>query len=87
LMLTCFGTLSRNRHVGIELGKGRSLNDISGEMHEVAEGINTTRAAATLANRLCVDTPIISTLYKVLYEGLSVDDATQYLLDRPLRSE
>jgi glycerol-3-phosphate dehydrogenase (NAD(P)+) len=87
LMLTCFGTLSRNRRVGIELGKGRSLGEIVGEMQEVAEGISTTRAAAMLAEKLGVETPIISTLYKVLYEGLSVSAATQYLLDRPLRGE
>ena len=47
----------------------------------------TTRAAAMLAEKLGVETPIISTLYNVLYRGLSVSAATQYLLDRPLRGE
>ena len=87
LMLTCFGSLSRNRRVGIELGRGRSLAEITSEMQEVAESISTTRAAAMLANKLGMDTPIILTLYKVLYEDLSVEAATRYLLGRPLKSE
>ena len=87
LVLTCTGGLSRNRHVGIELGKGRRLEDIVKEMHEVAEGVKTTLAVRTLAMKLAIEMPITNEVHAVLYEGKSALDAANILMTRPLRSE
>lgn len=87
LVLTCTGGLSRNRFVGQELGKGRSLEEIVGGMHEVAEGVKTTRAVHTLAREINVEMPITSEVYSVLYEGKKTEDAAGELMIRPLRGE
>lgn len=87
LVLTCTGGLSRNRHVGIELGKGRRLEDIIKEMHDVAEGVKTTLAVRTLAKKLAIEMPITNEVHAVLYEGKSALDAANILMTRPLRSE
>ncbi|HEV7798746.1 MAG TPA: NAD(P)H-dependent glycerol-3-phosphate dehydrogenase [Pyrinomonadaceae bacterium] len=87
LVLTCTGSLSRNRFVGQELGNGRSLNDIAAGMNEVAEGVNTTLAVKRLANRIGVDMPITNEVHAVLYEGKSASDAANELMTRPLREE
>jgi glycerol-3-phosphate dehydrogenase (NAD(P)+) len=87
LVLTCTGTLSRNRFVGEELGKGRSLNEIAAGMNQVAEGVKTTRAVKRLADRLGVDMPITNEVHAVLYEGKSASDAANELMTRPLREE
>ncbi len=87
LVLTCTGGLSRNRFVGEELGKGRSLAEITAEMNEVAEGINTTRAVKRLADRSEIEMPITSAVDAVLYEGKSVRDAVDELMSRPLKQE
>jgi glycerol-3-phosphate dehydrogenase (NAD(P)+) len=87
LMLTCLGALSRNRHVGFELGRGRRLEDIIGEMREVAEGIKTARAAHELALRLGVEMPITTGVYQMLYEDKSPHDLAIELMERPLKGE
>jgi glycerol-3-phosphate dehydrogenase (NAD(P)+) len=87
LVLTCTGSLSRNRFVGEELGRGRSLKEITAGMHEVAEGINTTRAIKKLADRLGVEMPISNEVHAVLYEKKSARDAATELMRRPLRVE
>jgi glycerol-3-phosphate dehydrogenase (NAD(P)+) len=87
LVLTCTGSLSRNRFVGQELGKGRTLEQIAAGMHEVAEGINTTRAVKRLADRLGVEVPITNEVHAVLYERKPARDAAQELMRRPLRIE
>jgi glycerol-3-phosphate dehydrogenase (NAD(P)+) len=87
LVLTCTGGLSRNRFVGQELGKGRALADIVGGMHEVAEGVKTTRAVHRLAGRLNVEMPITGEVHAVLYEGKRAEDAAGELMVRPLRGE
>jgi glycerol-3-phosphate dehydrogenase (NAD(P)+) len=87
LILTSTGSLSRNRYVGQELGRGRSLEEILAGMSEVAEGIRTTRAVHHLARRLGVEMPITAEVYDVLYEGKSVRAATEALMTRPLRGE
>jgi glycerol-3-phosphate dehydrogenase (NAD(P)+) len=86
-VLTCTGSLSRNRFVGQELGKGRSLEEIAAGMNEVAEGINTTRAVKKLADRLGVEMPITNEVHAVLYEGKPARDAATELMRRPLRVE
>jgi glycerol-3-phosphate dehydrogenase (NAD(P)+) len=87
LVLTCTGNLSRNRFVGQELGKGRSLEEITSDMKEVAEGIKTTQALKRLATRLEVEMPITSEVHTVLYEGGTAQDAAANLMTRPLREE
>ncbi|MGE0132628.1 MAG: NAD(P)H-dependent glycerol-3-phosphate dehydrogenase [Blastocatellales bacterium] len=87
LVLTCFGNLSRNRHVGFELGRGRKLDEIIGEMREVAEGVKTARSAHDLAVKLGVEMPITEGVYEMLYEGKSPRDLMVGLMERPLKRE
>jgi glycerol-3-phosphate dehydrogenase (NAD(P)+) len=87
LVLTCTGKLSRNRFVGEELGKGRTIDEISDQMNEVAEGIKTSRAVKLLAEKVGVEMPITNEVDAVLYEGKSARDAVAELMRRPLRSE
>lgn len=87
LVLTCTGSLSRNRFVGQELGKGRPLVAIVGGMNEVAEGVKTTRAVKQLAEHLGVEMPITNEVHAVLYEGKAAQDAAEELMTRPLRGE
>jgi glycerol-3-phosphate dehydrogenase (NAD(P)+) len=87
LVLTCTGSLSRNRFVGEQLALGKSINEITAEMNEVAEGLNTTRAVKTLADRSMVEMPIVNEVNDVLYHGKSVRDAVNVLMSRPLRDE
>ena len=87
LVLTCFGQLSRNRRVGYELGRGRKLDEIVGEMREVAEGVKTARAAFELARRLDVEMPITTGVYQMLYENKSPRELEIELMERPLKAE
>ncbi len=87
LVLTCTGALSRNRGVGVELGKGRKLDEIVGSMRMVAEGVSTTAATRTLARRLGIEMPITEQMYAVLYEGRSPRDAIRELMERRLKGE
>src|ERR1043165_9254851 len=87
LVLTCTGTLSRNRFVGEELGKGRTLEEITAAMSEVAEGINTARAVKKLADRAGLELPITNEVNAVLYDGKPARDAVAELMSRPLREE
>ncbi|HEY9231413.1 MAG TPA: NAD(P)H-dependent glycerol-3-phosphate dehydrogenase [Blastocatellia bacterium] len=87
LVLTCTGELSRNRHVGVELGKGRKLAEIVGEMREVAEGVKTTRAIYELGKRLQIDMPITASIYALLYEDKPAIEAANELMGRPLKRE
>ncbi len=87
LVLTCTNDLSRNRRVGYELGRGRELEDVTGEMREVAEGVRTTRAVKSLADACGVEMPITNEVYAVIYEGKGVRVAVDELMSRPLRGE
>jgi glycerol-3-phosphate dehydrogenase (NAD(P)+) len=87
LVLTCTGDLSRNRTVGIELGKGRKLAEILAGMSSVAEGVRTTRAARDLSKKLSCEMPITEAIYGVLYEDRSPKDAVAGLMRRDLKSE
>ena len=87
LVLTCTGSLSRNRFVGEELGKGRTLAEITAELIEVAEGINTARAVKKLADRAGLEMPITNEVNAVLYDGKPARDAVVELMSRPLREE
>jgi len=87
LVLTCTGELSRNRTVGIELAHGRKLDDITGSMKMVAEGVKTTNAAVDLASRYGVEMPIAREMYGVLHNGNSPREAIQRLMERSLKGE
>jgi len=87
LILTSYGSLSRNRTVGIALGQGRRIDDIIGGMRSVAEGVKTTESAVALARTLKVEMPIAERMYAVLYEGLKVQDAINDLMERKLKEE
>lgn len=87
LVLTCTGGLSRNRHVGIELGRGRSLTDILGGMKMVAEGVRTTSVALALAATHGVDLPIVAKMQEVLDGRKRPQEAVADLMGRPQKSE
>ena len=87
LVLTCCGELSRNRTVGLELGKGRKLPEIVASLGHVAEGVKTAQSAYDLGQKLGVDLPIINETYKVLYEDKPVLQALRDLMSRELTSE
>lgn len=87
LVLTCHGELSRNRMVGIELGRGRKLEDILGGMRMVAEGVHTTYAAVELADRLQVDMPITRQMHAVLRGEKTPRESLRELMERSLKEE
>ncbi len=87
MILTCTGDLSRNRHVGVELGKGRPLSDILAGMSQVAEGVDTTRAALALASREGITMPIVQEVHAVLFEGRAPRDALDNLMLREPKPE
>ena len=88
LVLTCTGALSRNRSVGIELGKGRQLPDIlAGLNGKVAEGVRSTAAALGLAARYDVEMPIAEQMDAILHHNKSPKDAIRDLMSRPGRDE
>ncbi len=87
LVLTCTGALSRNRAVGIDLGQGKSLEQILARTRTVAEGVKTSRSAHHLAESHGIEMPIIGEMYRVLYDHESPRDAINRLMTRALKSE
>jgi glycerol-3-phosphate dehydrogenase (NAD(P)+) len=87
LVLTCTGSLSRNRHVGIELARGRPLHEILASMKMIAEGVNTTSAALALGARHGVELPIVTQMAEVLEGRSDVRTAVEALMLRPQRQE
>lgn len=87
LVLTCSGDLSRNRQVGLALGRGKKLGEVIAEMRMVAEGVKTTRVAHALAGKLGVSAPITGFMYRVLYDDRPARDAIAELMGRSLKSE
>jgi glycerol-3-phosphate dehydrogenase (NAD(P)+) len=88
LVLTCTGGLSRNRTVGVELGKGRRLDDIIAGMHGmVAEGVLTTNAARALAEKQHIEMPITGQMFQILHDGKSARDAIRELMTRRATEE
>src|SRR5229473_3108970 len=88
LVLTCTGALSRNRSVGVELGRGRKLAEVVSSMHGmVAEGVFSTDAAVQLARARGVEMPITEQMHAILSEGKSPRDAIQELMTRTSKSE
>jgi glycerol-3-phosphate dehydrogenase (NAD(P)+) len=87
LVLTCTGSLSRNRAVGVEVGKGRTLEEVLKDKETVAEGVVTAQSARELAAREGVEMPIVDTVNRVLFEGQSARSAIAALMSRELRAE
>ena len=87
LVLTCTGELSRNRSVGIALGRGRPLAEVLGDMHQVAEGVKTAKSARDLSVRTGVELPICNQVYAIAYEGKSPRAAVVELMTRQPKSE
>jgi glycerol-3-phosphate dehydrogenase (NAD(P)+) len=87
LVLTCTGALSRNRTVGVELGKGRKLASIIGSMRMVAEGVKTTQATVALAAKSGIEMPITQQVNRILEGEISPRGALAELMDRALKEE
>jgi glycerol-3-phosphate dehydrogenase (NAD(P)+) len=87
LVATCYSPLSRNRTVGEQLGKGRKLDDIIGEMHMVAEGVKTSRPLRAIASTAGVEVPISDHVVRVIYEGMSTEDLVVSLMGRAAKTE
>jgi glycerol-3-phosphate dehydrogenase (NAD(P)+) len=87
LVLTCTGDLSRNRTVGVELGRGRKLPEIIGCMRMVAEGVRTTYATVALAEQRGVEMPITTQVHRILEGQVTPREAIRELMERTLRDE
>lgn len=87
LVLTCTGDLSRNRHVGLELGRGKKLPEIIASMNAVAEGVKTAKAAYELAHRVGVEMPIVDVIYRIIELGAEPREAVGSLMKRELKPE
>ena len=82
LIATCASRQSRNRFVGEELGRGRTIEEITADMNQVAEGIKTSRVVTELSEKYDIDLPISREVYGVLYEGRRATDAYSGLTRR-----
>lgn len=87
LVLTCTGDLSRNRSVGLRLGKGEKIDSILSQMRMVAEGVKTAKAAYNLSRQLSVEMPITDCIYNVIYNDMNVREAVIALMTRELKEE
>jgi glycerol-3-phosphate dehydrogenase (NAD(P)+) len=87
LILTCTDDLSRNRRLGLALGKGTALELAVKEIGQVVEGFNTASEVVQLARKYKVDMPISEQVYRILYEELPAKEAVNNLLARHIRSE
>lgn len=87
LVLTCTGDLSRNRTVGLRLGRGERLDDIVASMREVAEGVRNTRSVRDLARSVNVEMPITEQMHQLLYEGKDPRQVVGDLMSRGLKRE
>lgn len=87
LILTCTGGLSRNRHVGVEIGQGKKLKDILARMNNVAEGVYTAQSVLYLSEKYRVDMPNATYVYRMLHEDLPPKEALDEILSRELKKE
>ncbi len=87
LVLTCTGDLSRNRQVGMGLGRGQTLREVLAGMSQVAEGVKTTKSAHDLAERLGVEMPITDAMYRIVYEDQPAREAVNALMGRAPKHE
>src|SRR5262249_36503197 len=87
LILTAYGSLSRNRRVGIALGQGKHIDEVLAHMRMVAEGVKTAKSTVAVARKYNIEMQITEKMYSVLYEGLAPQDAINDLMDRRLKEE
>lgn len=87
LVLTCTGDLSRNRTVGLQVGKGKTVQEITSRMNMVAEGIKTAKSAYELAKKMNVVMPIVEQVYEILYQDKDPREAVKELMTRDLKAE
>jgi glycerol-3-phosphate dehydrogenase (NAD(P)+) len=87
LVATCISRQSRNRYVGEQLGKGRTIDEIVAEMKMVAEGVKTSKVVVEVAEKYGVEMPIATQIYQVIHEGRPATEAYRGLLRRDVRSE
>jgi len=87
LVLTCTGDLSRNRTVGLAIGRGRDPREVIEEMEQVVEGVRTARAARDLSRRVGVEMPITEGVYSILYEAMEPRDVLARLMSREPKPE
>lgn len=87
LVLTCTGSLSRNRSVGVQLGQGKALAEALATIGEVAEGVNTARAVQALCRREEVEMPLSEGVYAMLFEGMDARELVYALMGRRLKAE
>jgi len=87
LVLTCTDNQSRNRRMGLALAKGKSMEEIAEEIGQVVEGVKAAKAVHGVAKALNVDMPICEAVYKLLYAGMSTDEAVESLMSRPSGDE
>jgi glycerol-3-phosphate dehydrogenase (NAD(P)+) len=87
LVLTCTGDLSRNRTLGVRLGRGERFEDIMQGMKTVAEGVKTTKATRELARKHGIEMPVVEEVHRILYEGKDPKLALRDLMTRELKGE
>ena len=87
LVLTCTGSLSRNRTVGVEIGQGRPIDEVLHARETIAEGVITTQSAHALAQARGVEMPIVRSMHRILFEAMPPRDAIAELMARALRAE
>ena len=87
MVVTCMSTLSRNRNLGYELGKGKSLERVQSEMTMVAEGVRTTASVVELAKKYEVEMPITEAVYRILFENEPPREAVSTLMMRTAKQE
>ncbi len=87
LILTCTGDLSRNRQVGLRLGRGENLEEILSQSHSTAEGVKTAESVYFLAHKMGVEMPITSAVYAILHNTVTPREAVMALLSRSLKEE
>jgi glycerol-3-phosphate dehydrogenase (NAD(P)+) len=87
LLLTCTGDLSRNRRVGLALASGKNLDQILGDLGHIAEGVNTAREVAALADRMGIEMPITQAVAGILFAGVPAGEAVAQLLSRDPKVE
>jgi len=87
LILTCAGDLSRNRHVGVLMAQGKTIQEITAGMKMIAEGVRNTRSVYLLARRLGVEMPIVEQMHQVMYHGKQPSEAVRDLMQRSLKPE
>ena len=87
LVLTCTGDLSRNRTVGLQVGKGKTIHEITSRMNMVAEGIKTAKSAYELSRKMNVSMPIVQQVYEILYQDKDPQQAVKELMTRDLKAE